>query len=223
MKIDKPIEFDRVHRLGRYEFGRKNPRPIIVKSERFKDKEYVRQSTPEALYGTKYAVREQYPQEIEEKRKPLYPEAKEARQDKDNRVRLVCDKLYVNEQEVKITATNNENSFKAGSFSGKERETNRKWQSNTVYGRTVFSSTKINNPNSVKQKPSGLAWKIPSYSAVPLQNHFEMLSGLGESSADRDLSADRKSVKNKASSPIDRDITSKKQIAEDTIKVPHYV
>ena len=62
IKIDKPIEFDRVHRLGRYEFGRKYPRPIIAKFERFKDKEYVRQSAPEALYGTKDGVREQYPQ-----------------------------------------------------------------------------------------------------------------------------------------------------------------
>ena len=122
MKIERPIEFDRVHRLGRYDIDRKYPRPIIAKFERFKEKEYVRQTAPDALYGTKYGVREQYPQEIEEKRKLLYPEAKKARQNKDNKVRLVRDKLYVNGKEVTMETNSKDNSYKMKYPPGRERE-----------------------------------------------------------------------------------------------------
>lgn len=45
-------------------------------------------------------VKEQFPAEMEEKRKILYGEAKRARQNANNKVRLVRDKLYVNGQEV---------------------------------------------------------------------------------------------------------------------------
>ena len=80
MKIERPIEFDRVHRLGRYDNDREYQRPIIAKFEQFKEKEYVRQTALHSLYGTRYGVREQYSQEIEEKRKLLYPEVKQVAQ-----------------------------------------------------------------------------------------------------------------------------------------------
>ena len=54
MKIERPIEFDRVHRLGRYDNDRKYPRPIIAKFERFKEKEYVRQTAPDMARNMAY-------------------------------------------------------------------------------------------------------------------------------------------------------------------------
>ena len=41
LKIERPIEFDRVHRLGRYDNDRKYAHPIIAKFELFKENEYV--------------------------------------------------------------------------------------------------------------------------------------------------------------------------------------
>ena len=41
-------------------------------------------------------MNEHFPSEIENRRKLLYPEAKQARQDKNNEVKLVRDKLFIN-------------------------------------------------------------------------------------------------------------------------------
>ena len=113
MKINRYIEFNRVHRLGRHDPSKKYPRPIIAKFERYNNKEYMRQAAPDALINTGYGVREQYPYEIEEKRKMLYPIAKKSRQDKDNKVRLVRDKLYINGQEVKVDGNRHDKSSKS--------------------------------------------------------------------------------------------------------------
>ena len=55
MGIHKPIEFARVHRLGTFDkdSARDNPRPIIAKFERFKDRDYVRGLAAETLKGKK--------------------------------------------------------------------------------------------------------------------------------------------------------------------------
>ena len=76
MNIPTDIPFDRVHRMGRYNF----PRPKVAKFERYKDKELVRSAAPKMLVGKPYGVYEQLPAEIENKRKLLYPEAKKARE-----------------------------------------------------------------------------------------------------------------------------------------------
>ena len=55
----------------------------------------------ETLIGKPYGIREQFPTEVEEKRKLLYPAAKMARRNPNNKVRLVRDKLYVNGVEQK--------------------------------------------------------------------------------------------------------------------------
>ena len=98
MGISKLIDFDRVHRLGRFRPGQSRPRPIVAKFTFYRDKEYVRQEAPKVLIGTGYSVNEQFPQEIETRRKVLYPVAKSARQNQSNKVRLVRDKLYINGQ-----------------------------------------------------------------------------------------------------------------------------
>ena len=97
---DRNIEIERVHRLGRPRYNQRYPRPIIAKFLRYQDKEDIRLAAPKRLYRTHYGVREQFPPEIEEKRKELYPIAKEFRQNRNNVVRLVRDKLYVNGKEV---------------------------------------------------------------------------------------------------------------------------
>ena len=98
--FDCDIEIERVHRLGRPRYNQRFPRPIIAKFQRYRDKEEIRLAAPKSLYRTHYGVREQFPPEIEEKRKELYPIAKEFRQNRNNVVRLVRDKLYVNGKEV---------------------------------------------------------------------------------------------------------------------------
>ena len=220
MKIERSIEFDRVHRLGRVESDRKYPRPIIAKFERFKDKEFVRQSAPDVLYGTKYGVREQYPQEIEEKRKLLYPEAKKARQDKENKVRLVRDRLYVNDIEVKVNPQNDDNSQNMQKGQRTERGMRNNWSNGTIHGRTFYPSRNRKPPNiehNNHQSRMDTEW-VPN-SEVPVKNRFDILSAIKEGSANRDLSSERKSVKNKASSPIDKDMTFKKHRDDDHISI----
>ena len=99
MQIMRHIEFDRVHRLGRYKRGQTYPRPIVAKFTYYKDKEFVRHAAPKTLIGTSISVNEQFLSEIEQRRKVLYPVAKNARRNRDNKVRLVRDKLFINGQQ----------------------------------------------------------------------------------------------------------------------------
>ena len=210
MKIERYMEFDRVHRLGRHDPYKTYPRPIIAKFERYRDKEYVRQAAPDALFNTDYGVREQFPQEIEEKRKLLYPVAKTARQNKENRVRLVRDKLYVNGQEVKVNRSNQEKNSKSEFYLERKREENRSGYGNAIRGRTVYAKRRSQpnlNPQAMQDKP----WERPTYSAIPVQNKFSTLLDLGEAISDTDSKSERKATKNKASSPLDKDMTFKKQ------------
>ena len=100
MQIERPIHFHRVHRIGPYERNFDTPRPVVAKFERFKDREEVRSAAPRTLKGKPYGVREQFPKVVEDKRKLLYPEMKRAKHNKQNKVRLVRDKLYVNNVEI---------------------------------------------------------------------------------------------------------------------------
>ncbi|MEW8542101.1 MAG: hypothetical protein AB2693_01085 [Candidatus Thiodiazotropha sp.] len=94
------IKFDRVHRIGvRKRNG--NPRPIVAKFERYSDREVIRQAGMElnSNPSSKYRVREQFPKEIEDRRKLLYPVMyRFKRANPNNRVNLVRDKLYLNGQ-----------------------------------------------------------------------------------------------------------------------------
>lgn len=97
MKIDEnqEIEIERAHRIeGKRDDGK--PRPIVVKFLRYQDKEYVRKSAY-LLKGTRIGIAEQFPKEIAETRKRLYPIMKKAKQD-GNTAKLVKDKLYINGQ-----------------------------------------------------------------------------------------------------------------------------
>ena len=100
MNIHEKIAFHRVHRMGARERKNGDPRSIVAKFERFKDREYVRFQAPKTLRGKPYGVREQFPKVVEDQQKRLYPEAKRARADsKQNKVRLVRDRLFINGSE----------------------------------------------------------------------------------------------------------------------------
>ena len=99
MKIDvnHEIEIERAHRIeGKKDDGR--PRPIVIKFLRYQDKarEYVRKSAY-LLKGTKIGIAEQFPKEIADTRKLLYPIMKKAKEDGCT-AKLVKDKLYINGQ-----------------------------------------------------------------------------------------------------------------------------
>ena len=92
------IVFDRVHRLGRPKWDQhENPRPIVAKFERYKDREFIRQNS-KTLNERRcaYYIREQFPPAIEATRKLLYPVMRQYSRDPSNRVALVRDKLYIN-------------------------------------------------------------------------------------------------------------------------------
>lgn len=74
------------------------PRLIVAKFTFFKDRERVRKSA-KVLKGTNFSIQEQFPEEIEKRRKPLYPLLKAARKD-DKRASLVKDRLFVEGKEV---------------------------------------------------------------------------------------------------------------------------
>lgn len=107
MGIDESneIEIERAHRLGgKREDGK--PRPIVAKFLRFQDKEYIRKSAY-LLKGTKIGIADQFPKEIAEARKKLYPEMKKAKSE-GNTVKLIKDKLYINGQRYRGTSANGE-------------------------------------------------------------------------------------------------------------------
>jgi uncharacterized coiled-coil protein SlyX len=97
MNISKNIQFQRVHRLGRKMRDQIKPRPIIAKFNDLKDKDLVKFKAADTLKGSKYGIREQFPKEIEMRRKPLYVEMKKAK-DNGDEVKLIRDKLYINRE-----------------------------------------------------------------------------------------------------------------------------
>lgn len=86
------ITFHRVHRLNSKDS--KKPPPIIAKFEHYKHKELVKSKGKE-LKGTSFGLNDQFPKEIQERRRALLPIMKQLRQE-GKRATLSVDKLYVN-------------------------------------------------------------------------------------------------------------------------------
>ncbi|CAG2213346.1 unnamed protein product [Mytilus edulis] len=97
MKITKPLEFGNIHRFGKSES--RKLRPIIARFQYHSDLDVVKKAGLH-LRGTYYGVNGQFPPEIEEQRRKLYPIAKQARKEK-LKVVMKRDKLYINEKFVK--------------------------------------------------------------------------------------------------------------------------
>lgn len=86
------ITFHRVHRLTAKD--KKRPPPIIAKFEHYKHKELVKSKGKE-LKDTPFGLNDQFPREIQERRRALLPIMKQLRQE-GKRASLSVDKLYVN-------------------------------------------------------------------------------------------------------------------------------
>lgn len=88
--------FDRVHRVGTA--SNNKVRPIVAKFHYFKQREIVRQASydhAQVLKGANIGIGVQWPQQVREARKSLYPIMQQER-NKGNTMKLVKDKLFVN-------------------------------------------------------------------------------------------------------------------------------
>ncbi|CAC5372921.1 unnamed protein product [Mytilus coruscus] len=98
MGIQQRLEFGNVHRFGKS--YRDKPRPIIARFLYFSELAMVKHAG-KTLNGTHYGVNQQFPVEIEEKRRKLYPIMKAERRNR-SKVVLIRDKLYVNDELVSV-------------------------------------------------------------------------------------------------------------------------
>ena len=126
-------------------------------------------------------------------------------------MRLVRDKLYVNGYEVKANEPSRaEQNSKTAKNPPIRRDEGRMGNSDIIRSRTVYSKRR-SGPNWKQQTTSDNFRERPTHSETPQRNRFNALLDLGDSIPDTDPRTERKSTKNKASSPIDRDMTFKKQ------------
>ena len=88
------IKLHRAHRIGK--FDRTKTRPIVAKFTYYPDREKVREAAPK-LRGSKYGVSQQFPKEIQDKRRALVPIMKQAREE-GKEAYISVDKLYINGQ-----------------------------------------------------------------------------------------------------------------------------
>ncbi|CAC5356730.1 unnamed protein product [Mytilus coruscus] len=87
LKMETTVDFHRAHRFGKEtEFrdkrdgSRIKTRPVVGRFKNYKDREIVRSSAKE-LKGTHFGIQEQFPKEINDKRKMLWPYSKQAKED----------------------------------------------------------------------------------------------------------------------------------------------
>jgi hypothetical protein len=96
-RLNYETSFERVHRIGKWSEFNVHPRNIVAKFTYFKDREFIRTRAAQRLAGSKVWVNEQFPQEIEERRRKLYPIMRDAKKNK-KRTKLVRDILYIEEE-----------------------------------------------------------------------------------------------------------------------------
>jgi hypothetical protein len=102
LNITDNTEFHTVHRMGRK--GGPRHRPIVAKFVMFKDRECVQRAASRSLINKPYGINEQFPKEINERRKRLYPHYKAAKR-QGKRATLVADKLFVEGQLIQLHTT----------------------------------------------------------------------------------------------------------------------
>ena len=99
MHMETVIEFHRAHRFGKVaeyidtEGKLVKTRPIVCRFKNFKDREMVRSAAKE-LKDTKFGVNEQFPKEINDRRRALWSYYKEAKNQK-KRAYFKRDKLFI--------------------------------------------------------------------------------------------------------------------------------
>lgn len=92
------IKIERCHRLGTKRINSKQPRPIIIRFNWYKDRVRVHKARKE-LQGSRFWIMEDYPQEIRDRRKVLQPIANTARNQGKNAflksdILIIDDKSY---------------------------------------------------------------------------------------------------------------------------------
>lgn len=91
--IDFRIDFGNVHRFSHKPRGK---RPIVARFIHYNDLQYVLNNAYR-LRNTPYGIRQQFPREIEDRRRELYPIQKEAKR-LGKRVALIRDRLYIDNE-----------------------------------------------------------------------------------------------------------------------------
>ena len=82
MNTTHPIEFRNVHRFGKRPSPANNPpRPLLARFLYYNDLVQVKRART-CLRGKPFGINEQFPMEIEQRRKQLYPIIKEEKQTK---------------------------------------------------------------------------------------------------------------------------------------------
>ena len=103
------IRFERVHRIPMKPSSQRSqsrgPRPVIVRFSHYQNKEFVR-SFYKNLKGTKIGISDDFPREVEEIHKTLYPVLKQAKREQ-KRAFFNFDKLIINGQIYRGEETKN--------------------------------------------------------------------------------------------------------------------
>ena len=129
--------------------------------------------------------------------------------DDSTKVRLVRDRLYVNDEEVKPNKPDNMNRNQSAPWkSGPKRtEHYKNNQGLEIRSRTVYAKRKP-RPQQTYQRPSTVTESSYKPPLIDWQNKYSALSDMRLDGSD--TGSIRKSTKNKASSTVDRDLNTKK-------------
>lgn len=84
-KLEYEISFECVHRMGRWNEFSEHPRNMVAKFTYYNDREFIRIHAAQKLKGSNVLVNEQYPPEIVERRKKLYPVMRQVKKEKKTR------------------------------------------------------------------------------------------------------------------------------------------
>ena len=104
MNITDEPQFHRVHRMGKKIQGKH--RPIVAKFVLYKERERIRKAAPSTLSGKPFGINEQFPKEINDRRKVLYPQYKQAKRMGKKAV-MIADKLFVDGMQIFPTTNQN--------------------------------------------------------------------------------------------------------------------
>ncbi|CAG2236184.1 unnamed protein product [Mytilus edulis] len=94
LSIKKDIQFGNIHRFGREDKNKGKPMLIVAKFVYFADLRKVLEAGPKLKQKPQFGMNLQFPIEIEERRRKLYPVMKEAKRN-GKRVSLIRDKLII--------------------------------------------------------------------------------------------------------------------------------
>ena len=93
------INFDRVHRMGQYSRGKN--RPMVAKFNPYIGKEIVLKHAKNLDKSKKFGVNEQLPRELEERKKQLLPQFKDAQKDQ-KKPKWSMDKLVIDGKVLQV-------------------------------------------------------------------------------------------------------------------------